>query len=42
MLSQNRTPSRGFVNEGQMCARLSSRERIIIIFFTLQIVVKYM
>ena len=25
MLSQNRSPCRGFANEGQMCARLSSR-----------------
>ena len=25
MLSQNRSPSRGFANEGQTCARLSSR-----------------
>ena len=32
MLSQNRSPSRGFANEGQMCARLSSRERILFYF----------
>ena len=25
MLSQNRSPSKGFANEGQTCARLSSR-----------------
>ena len=40
ILSQNRSPSRGFANEGQTCARLSSRLRTL--FFTFKkIVVKY-
>ena len=39
-LSQNRSPSRGFANEGQTCARMSSRLRTL--FFTFKkIVVKY-
>ena len=33
-LSQNRSPSRGFANEGQTCARMSSRLRTL--FFTLK------
>ena len=40
MLSQNRSPCKEFANEGQMCARMSSRQRILF-FLILQIVVKY-
>ena len=40
ILSQNRRPSRGFENEGQMYDLLSSRQIILFYFLTFFIVVK--